>query len=538
MFRPLVVRPQGRNASCVDGPKRHTDQYTCNDRGKNGRLDPHGPQLGGRPPEGEHEEEQQEAIDDGAYDLQPREPRLPTEPGAIGLDPLQEHAHPRTEGWKQQRPDQAREAGDGEFELVGSDEGLAHRRACYLVGVTQQTSANAFAFALALVLAASACARDRIRVPAQVRADTLATVGEQRGQSPGIAVATVHDASEGEPEITVEVGGLAALADERLVEADTAFLWFSITKLFTATAIMQLHERGKLDIDAPVHDLLGEEWTIVEPRERPVTARDLLSHSSGLGNPAVWDAAAPEGRPRSSVEDQLAQLLQRHGRRLHYYPGRDQIYSNLGYLALGRMIEVADGRDYETYVRDEILDVLDMDRTGFRWAPLLDDGAVGHSRKGQFWTTVAKRVANPEVFGPELPRWITTKYFEVEGTPYGGLIGTAGDLGKFLAAHLQHGQWQGRRILSPTSVQAMQTVQRDHRGRPFDYALGWHTQLIQGERYFNHMGKGGGYRPAVYIWPSRRYGLAILTNQTYYDPRPLAECVPPLSVQSRSTAPN
>lgn len=390
--------------------------------------------------------------------------------------------------------------------------------------------------ALAAVFAVGACVHERVRPPAQVRADTLATVGEQRGGSPGIAVATVHDAGLGEHEIAVEVGGVAAIADARPVAPDTAFLWFSITKLFTATAIMQLHERGQLDIDAPVHDLLGDEWTIDEPHRRPVTARDLLSHSSGLGNPSVWSAAAPEGRPRPSVETQLAALLERHGQRLKYYPGRDESYSNLGYLVLGRMIELADGRDYETYVREEILDVLGMERTGFRWAPLLDDAAVGHGRKGQFWTTVAKSVANPEVFGPPLPRWVTTKYFEIEGAPYGGLIGTAGDLGKFLAAHLQHGEYQGRRILSPTSVQTMQTVQRDHRGRPFDYALGWHTQLIEGERYFNHMGKGGGYRPAVYIWPSRRYGVAILTNQTRYDPRPLTECVPPLSEQGRSAS--
>jgi CubicO group peptidase (beta-lactamase class C family) len=404
-----------------------------------------------------------------------------------------------------------------------------------LVCVALETTRRPQTLALAAMLALSACGHDRIRPPSQVRADTLATVGEQRGESPGIAVATVHDVGSGEPEIAVEVGGVAALADGRLVAPDTAFVWFSITKLFTATAIMQLHERGKLDIDAPVRDLLGDEWTIDEPRERPVTGRDLLRHSSGLGNPSVWAAAAPEGRPRPSVEAQLAGLLDRHGRRLHYHPGRDEGYSNLGYLALGRMIELADGRDYETYVREEILEVLGMDRTGFRWEPLLDR-AVGHGRKGQFWTTVALQVANPEVFGPPLPRWITTTYFEIEGAPYGGLIGTVGDLGKFLAAHLQHGQWQGRRILSPTSVQAMQTVQRDHRGRPFDYALGWHTQLIDGERYFNHMGKGGGYRPAVYIWPSRRYGVAILTNQTRYDPRSLAECVPPLSENGRSTS--
>jgi CubicO group peptidase (beta-lactamase class C family) len=387
---------------------------------------------------------------------------------------------------------------------------------------------------LSSCLGLAACVHITVKQPAELRADALATVGEARGESPGLVVATVRTHDPDDPEIVVEAGGFAALADHRATDIDTAFLWFSITKLFTATAIMQLHERGQLDIDAPVRDLLGDEFALDEPRRRPITARDLLSHSSGLGSPSVWSAAAPEGRERRSVQVQLAALLERHGRRLRYQPGADQHYSNLGYVVLGRMIELASGRDYETYVREEILQVLGMDHTGFRWSPMLDNAAVGHGRKGKFWTTVAKSVANPEVFGPPLPDWITTVYFEVEGAPYGGLIGTAGDLAKFLGAHLQHGEWQGRRILSPASVQTMQTPQHDRRGRPLDYALGWHTDVIDGERYFNHMGKGGGYRPAVRIWPSQHYGVVILTNRTAYDPRPLTQCVPPPAEPTRS----
>jgi CubicO group peptidase (beta-lactamase class C family) len=339
---------------------------------------------------------------------------------------------------------------------------------------------------------------------------------------------------QSEIEIEVEVGGVAALADGRLVDPDTAFLWFSITKLFTATAIMQLHERGRLDIDAPVRDLLGDEFAIDDARYRPVTARDLLSHSSGLGSPPVWSRAHPAGTKRASVEQQLKEMFDDHGPRLRYPPGQGQRYSNLGFLVLGRMIEVADGRDYQTYIREEILEPLEMTRTGFEWAPLLDDAALGHSRKGDFFTTLAKAVADPAVFGESLPRWETTVPFEVEGTPYGGLIGTAGDLAKFVAVHLERGVWKGRQILSPSSVQAMQTVQRDHRGQPLDFGLGWHTQLIDGERYFNHMGKGGGYRPEVRLWPSRRYGVVILTNCTRYDPRPLSRTVPPLEQPSRT----
>jgi len=380
---------------------------------------------------------------------------------------------------------------------------------------------------LGLACALGACEHIRELEPQQLRKHALATVGERRSEAPGLAVATVV-ASSDEAEIVIEQAGFAALADGREVGPETAFMWFSITKLFTATAIMQLHERGLLDIDAPVRDLLGEEFAIDDARYRPVTARDLLSHSSGLGSPPVWSRAHPAGTARASVAQQLKEMFADHGPRLRYPPGQGQRYSNLGFLVLGRMIEVADGRDYQTYIREEILEPLGMTRTGFEWAPLLDDAAIGHSRKGDFFTTLAKSVADPAVFGEPLPRWETTVPFEVEGTPYGGLIGTAGDLAKFVAAHLERGTWNGRRILSPSSVQAMQTVQRDHRGQPLDFALGWHTQLIDGERYFNHMGKGGGYRPEVRLWPSRRYGVVILTNCTRYDPRPLSRTVPPL----------
>jgi CubicO group peptidase (beta-lactamase class C family) len=388
------------------------------------------------------------------------------------------------------------------------------------------------ALLLGLVCALGACEHVRELEPDRLRDAALATAGDRRNAAPGVAVATVLARAE-EAEIIVDQAGVAALVDGRAVGPETAFMWFSITKLFTATAIMQLHERGRLDIDAPVRDLLGDEFAITDDRYRPVTARDLLSHSSGLGNPPVWSRAHPAATARPSIAEQLAELFAEHGPHLRHPPGQGQRYSNLGFLLLGRMIEVADGRDYETYIREEILEPLDMTRTGFDWEPLLDDAAVGHSRKGEFFTTLAKSKVDAALFDEPLAHWEVTVPFEIEGTPYAGLIGTAGDLAKFLAVHLEQGTWNGRRILSPASVQAMQTVQRDHRGHPLDFALGWHTQLIDGERYFNHMGKGGGFRPEVRLWPGRGYGVVVLTNCTRYDPRPLTRTVPPLEQPSR-----
>ena len=373
---------------------------------------------------------------------------------------------------------------------------------------------------LALALALVGCVHLSERTSAQIRGEAAIEVAE--GRAPAVVIATI----EGD-QIAIEAAGLASLAEGRPVDEDSAFAIFSISKLFTATAVLQLHERGLLDIDAPVRDYLGDEFAIDERRGRPITARDLLRHGSGLGNPSVWSYAHPWQVERPSAQALLAALMAAHGRRLRYPTGYGERYSNLGYLVLGRLIEVVDGRDYETYVEQEILAVLGMDRTGFSWGPLLDDAATGHSRKGQLFTWLAKRKANPEVFGPPLPEWETTLPFHIDGAAYGGLISTAPDLAKFVAAQLGEGSYQGRTILSPASIELMREVQRDDRDQPLDFALGWHTDMIEGERYYNHMGKGGGYRPEIRLWPSRGYGVVILTNLTKFDPRPISQQVPP-----------
>lgn len=371
-----------------------------------------------------------------------------------------------------------------------------------------------------LVLPLLACRHTSAREPAAIRSDALDEV--ERGTTPAIVIATIHG-----DEIAIESAGRADLRNTREVGPDTAFAVFSITKLFTATAVLQLHERGLLDIDAPVREYLGDELAIDEPAGRPITARDLLRHGSGLGNPSVWALARPWPEPRPPCRELLAQLFAAHGRKLRYMPGRGQRYSNLGYLVLGRLVEVVDGRSYEDYVAQEILDVLGMTRSGFDWGPLLDDAATGHSRKGELFTRLAKRKANPAVFGEPLPEWETTLPFHIEGSAYGGLITSANDLAKFVAAQLGEGSYAGRRILSPASTELMRAVQRDDRGKRLDFALGWHTGQLDGERYYNHMGKGGGYRPEIRLWPGRDYGVVILTNLTKFDPRPLSQQVPP-----------
>ena len=113
--------------------------------------------------------------------------------------------------------------------------------------------------------------------------------------------------------------GVADLATGRAATPETTYLWFSMTKIATATAVVRLADQGRLDLDAPVGDYLPAFDVVQQPRL--VTVRELLSHTSGLANPVpirwVYPVGSPPPDPRTFVERQLSQH-----RRLRSMPGR------------------------------------------------------------------------------------------------------------------------------------------------------------------------------------------------------------------------
>jgi CubicO group peptidase (beta-lactamase class C family) len=175
---------------------------------------------------------------------------------------------------------------------------------------------------------------------------------------PGLSVAVVKD----DRIVWARGFGIADLATSTPATPATSYLWFSMTKIATATAVMRLADRGQLDLDAPADEYFRAFKVVSQPA--PVTVRHLLNHSSGLANPVpirwVTPADAPPPDRRAFVE----RLLAKH-RKLKSTPGRRARYSNLGYLALGEMTAEVSGVGYEEYVRDNILVPLGMDRTGF-----------------------------------------------------------------------------------------------------------------------------------------------------------------------------
>ncbi len=342
-------------------------------------------------------------------------------------------------------------------------------------------------------------------------------------QVPGLAVAVV----QGDRAVAEKAVGFADLAGARPVTLDSAYLWFSMTKIATATAVMQLVERGALELDDPVERYLPE-----FPRPRAgwpeVRVRHLLSHSAGLANPLPIRWVHPAGKAPREPHGFTLELLARHDK-LRFPAGSKASYSNLGYIALGEVITAAAGQRYEDHVREHILAPLGMTRTDFGYRPeMASDAATGYQSRLSPLTPVLRRLLPDGIAGPNQGRFLSFRPFYVEGAAYGGLIGSVRDAARFMSVHLNGGSANSVRLLAPEGVAAMQTITA--KGRRMDVGLGWfrrHTRRKGGERYLEHLGGGAGFFNLMRIYPDRGLGVLLMGNVTRYDQeRLLAAAIP------------
>jgi len=306
--------------------------------------------------------------------------------------------------------------------------------------------------------------------------------------------------------------GLADIEAATAADADTVYLWFSMTKLVTATAVMQLVERGKLDLDSPVRHLVPE----FPKNGARVTTRHLLSHSAGLANPIPIGWIRPADAPAEPLDLFTARLLKKH-QRLRARPGGRASYSNLGFLVLGEVIQAASGIPYCDYVREQVLEPLGMTSTDFAYRKdMAPRAATGYHPRFDISAPLLRVMTPTGTFDHHVGRFWALSRFCVEGAPYGGLIGSVADAARFLDLHVDPAAHP--RVLSKEAVAAMQ--QTTAHGRRLDVGLGWfrrHRDPENGSRYWEHLGGGGGFFNVMRIYPERRLGLVAMGNATSWD---------------------
>ena len=274
---------------------------------------------------------------------------------------------------------------------------------------------------------------------------------------PGLAYAVVSDG-----DITLAgARGVVRLGGDKKVTADTPFLSGSISKSFTALAVMQLVEAGKIDLDAHVYHYLDGF------SGRPagaITVRQLLSHTSGFstlqGNASYTPITGGKDELARRV-DQLAEVTPAHA------PDENWEYSNTNYQILGRVVEVVSGQEYQTYVAENILDPVGMRNSFVADGEVHESMATGHRP----WFGTKKPL--PENRPPR-------------GTaPQGGIVASANDLARYLQTMMN-----GRDDVLSAEGKALM-MRPASTASPF-YGLGWFVD--SGNRMSGTRGRARGMK--------------------------------------------
>lgn len=305
--------------------------------------------------------------------------------------------------------------------------------------------------------------------------------------------------------------GTADLSTATPATSETSYLWFSLTKIVTATAAVRLADEGRLDLTAPVSEFVAG----IRPDRtgREPTVANLLNHTAGFRNPLPirWVRRAEQSPTPSS--EMVTRLLGRHAKPKQRVGG-EASYSNLSYLVLGEVISAAAGEPFEHYVRHAVLDPAGMHHTGFAHHPDREL-ATGYVRVPRPATSFLRALLPAGLVGSQHDGYCALRPFYVEGASYGGLVGDVTDAARLMTLHLADGAIDGQRVLESDSARQMRTISAP--GREFDLGYGWfrevaHRQTTPG--YVQHLGVGGGFYNAMRLYPAESLGIVVMTNNT------------------------
>ena len=277
----------------------------------------------------------------------------------------------------------------------------------------------------------------------------------------------------------------------RQVTPETPFLIGSVTKSFTALAIMQLSEAGRIQLDAPVQRYLPW-WRVADPdASTQITVRHLLYQVSGLSK-ATGNAYATSGDTHdSALEDRVRALRDAE---LTEPVGTTWQYSNANYWTLGMIVQAVSGQSYETYIQQHIFNPLQMGNSYTSGTEAVQHGLpTGH----RYWYGFP--VAS------ELP-------FDRGGLGSQGLSSSAQDMTGYLSLYLNGGRHGATTLVSPAGAAELQRAGVPTGLDGVSYAMGWDVGQIHGTTTISHDGSGFDSHANVVLIPDRGWGVVVMEN--------------------------
>lgn len=324
--------------------------------------------------------------------------------------------------------------------------------------------------------------------PAEVEAflDGLMKAQMEAHDVAGATVAVVRDG-----EVLLAKGyGYADVDDRTPVDPDsTLFRIGSVTKLFTWTAVMQLVEAGELDLDADVETYL--DFELPDDYEEPITLRHILTHTPGFEEDAR-DLFSEDPDDKQPLGEWLATHVPARVRP----PGEFSAYSNYATALAGYVVQRVSGLAWNDYLEQRILEPLGMEQTTGRQP--LPSRLAPHMSEGYAWTD-ARFEAKP---------------FEIitGAEPAGSISSTASDMARFMLAHLNEGELDGRRILSAETARTMHARAFGHDERLSGFALGFYEKSRPGLRIIGHGGDTRWFHTDLALVPSEELGVFVSYN--------------------------
>jgi D-alanyl-D-alanine carboxypeptidase len=306
-------------------------------------------------------------------------------------------------------------------------------------------------------------------------------------EQPAVSIGIIHD----QDLIWAKGYGYADLRKKTPASPATAYRIASISKTFTAHALLQLRDAGKLQLDDPITKWIPElKLAKVDPQSPPITIRHLLTHTGGI--PREVDGTYWNDMNFPSREAMLP-VLAKMG--VVWAPEKEWKYSNVALSLAGYIVEAASGESYSEYIARHILAPLQMNGTRVippRDMPTL---AVGYGM----------RVAG-------VPRRVEPFFNGAYMTPASNLASTVEDLAKYVELQFRTGPAGGAQILKGSTLAEMQRIQWLRPDWKSGWGLSWGISRRDDQTRIGHGGSVPGHRTQISFVPADKFGVIVLTN--------------------------
>jgi CubicO group peptidase (beta-lactamase class C family) len=304
---------------------------------------------------------------------------------------------------------------------------------------------------------------------------------------PGLTIAITKD---GEVSYSAAFG-VRNIDTEEPMKVDYLFHMASVSKPFVATAIMQLVEQGKMDLDARVTDYLPY-FELKDERYKTITIQQMLNHTSGM--PDVQDYEWDKPQTDEGAAERYVRSLT--GETMLFDPGAGWRYSNMAFDAMGDVIAKVSGMSFEAYVKQHILDPLGMTHSTFLYPE-----------------TPQSLRTTPHVWkvGPIVSEVYP---YNRRHAPSSTLNSSVLEMTRWAMANLNHGALDGKRILQEESYDLLWQPSHQLEGEP-PVGLSWFLGTYRDAKIVAHGGGDTGYRSNITLLPDQNTGLIIASNYDF-----------------------